>query len=299
MVSRKEEKLEIDAFIVGNTYSLADIAEIGGVEPLLSSWEWTGIVEFENCIVLFSTLEKEGLPPEHDYADVFSDYSFLWESQNRNTQATPVILRLISLEAPVLLFCRLTVKVGGVTQPFVYVGTLTAEDYDSERPVQMRFSVNEYVENAPEHLQQLYDWRPGDERVLRPIEAPDRRPRIHAGQGRQSDPKKRKAIELRAMEVATQHYVDRGYEVNDTSANSSFDLECTKGEEVLRVKVKGLAGALGPVEVTIGEVLSARSADFHTDLLVVYSIGLKEKGRSDFIGVGGGHGGQVAPVGGV
>ena len=104
MVSRKEEKLDFDAFVVGKTYTRAEIAELGDVEPLQSSREWTGIVEFENSIVLFSTLQKEDLPPEHNYADVFSDGSFLWESQNRNTQTTPVILRVISLEAPVLFF---------------------------------------------------------------------------------------------------------------------------------------------------------------------------------------------------
>ena len=94
--------------------------------------------------------------------------------------------------------------------PFIYIGTLTAEDYEGERPVQMRFNVDQYLEKAPTHLQQLYDWRPGDERILKPIEAPERKPRIGSGQGRQSDPKKRKAVELRAMEVATQHYTDLG-----------------------------------------------------------------------------------------
>lgn len=287
MVSRKEEELEISAFKVGESYTRAEIAELGAVQPLQSSREWTGIVEFKNCVVLFSTLQKEDLPPEHNYADVFSDFSFLWESQNRNTQRTPVILRIISLDAPVLLFCRLTAKASGVTQPFVYVGTLTAEDYESERPVQMRFNVDQYIKNAPAYLQQLYDWRPGDERILKPIEAPERKPRIRKGQGRQSDPKKRKAVELRAMEVAMQHYSDLGYAITDTSANNPYDLECTKEKELIRVEVKGLAGALGSVEVTIGEVLSARSTDFRTDLFVVYSISLKEKGKSDFVGEGG------------
>lgn len=287
MVSRKAENLNLDAFSVGDAYPRAQIAELGDVEPLQSSREWTGIVEFANCVVLFSTLEKEDLPPEHNYADVFSDSAFYWESQNRNTQETAVILRLISLDAPVLLFCRMTAKVRGQTLPFVYVGTLTAEDFESEHPVQMRFNVDQYMEDAPDQLKELYEWRPGDERVLKPIEAPDRKPRIRSGQGRQSDPKKRKAVELRAMNVATEHYKNRGYSVADTSANNPFDLECTKGDEVVRVEVKGLTGALGMVEVTIGEVLSAREDDCRTDLFVVHSISLKEKGKTDFVGEGG------------
>ena len=287
MVSRKAEILRLDSFSVGDAYTRANIADLGEVEPLTSSREWTGIVEFENCVVLFSTLEKEDLPPEHNYADVFSESAFLWESQNRNTQDTPVILRLISLEAPVLLFCRMVAKIRGQTQPFTYIGTLTAEDFDGERPVQMRFNVDEYLADAPDQLKDLYEWRPGDERVLKPIEAPDRMPRIRGGQGRQSDPKKRKAVELRAMDVATEHYTVLGYLVTNTSANNPYDLECVKGDEVVKVEVKGLTGIFGSVEVTIGEVLSARNDDCRTDLFVVHSISLKEKDKTDFVGEGG------------
>jgi len=287
VVSRRAEKLNLGAFSIGGAYPRAQIAALGGVKPLQSSREWTGIVEFENCVVLFSTLQKDDFPPEHQYADLFSDSAFYWESQNRNTQNTPVIRRLISPDTPVLLFCRIVAKVRGQTQPFIYVGTLTAEDIDGERPVQMQFNVDKYDEDAPDRLRELYEWRPGDERVLKPIEAPDRKPRIRRGQGRQSDPKKRKAVELRAMNLATEHYKGLGYAVIDTSANNPYDLECTKVDEIVRVEVKGLAGNLGAVEVTIGEVLSAREDSCHTDLFVVHSISLKEKGKSHFVGVGG------------
>jgi hypothetical protein len=71
MPSRKSENLRTNNFDVGNAYSRSEIAENGGVVPLDNTREWTGIVEFENCVLLFPTLDKSDLPPEHRYVDVF------------------------------------------------------------------------------------------------------------------------------------------------------------------------------------------------------------------------------------
>ena len=98
MVNRKTENLSFEAFSVGSEYSRPEIAKPGNVDPLTNTRERTGIVKFQNCIVLFSTLIKGNLPPEHGYADAFSGKQFLWKSQNQNTQNSPVNLRIISLE---------------------------------------------------------------------------------------------------------------------------------------------------------------------------------------------------------
>ena len=82
MPSRKVEKLRTDIFEVGESYSRPQIAELGGAAALDNTREWTGIVEFENCILLFPTLDKSDLPPEHRYVDVFEGSQFKWESQN-------------------------------------------------------------------------------------------------------------------------------------------------------------------------------------------------------------------------
>ena len=287
MVSRKEEAFTHNVFEVGDQYSRPEIALLGGVEPLSSTREWGGIVEFENCVVLFSTLVKDDLPPEHAYADVFSATEFFWESQNQNTQTSPVILRIISLEAPILLFCRLTSKTKGKATLFTFVGNLTALDYDGERPVEFRFIVDQFLQDAPKNLLQLYDWRPDKKRTLKSVEAPDRKPRIGSGQGRQSDPKKKLAVEKRAMEVAADHYRKLGFSVTDTSANNPYDLECLQNNQKVRVEVKGLTGALGPVDVTSGEVRSARSEKVRTDLFIVHSMSLAEHGKSGYVGEGG------------
>ena len=73
MPSRKHEKLDTSAFIIGTCYTRAEIAHLGKVAPLDHSREWTGIVEFENCVLLFPTLDKSDLPPEHHYRDGFEE----------------------------------------------------------------------------------------------------------------------------------------------------------------------------------------------------------------------------------
>lgn len=283
MVRRADETFRFDTLIVGDEYKKSDLVREGQVEPLVVNNEWTGIVEFANCILLFSTLNKKDLPKEYGYEDLFEVPKFYWQSQNQNHQGSRIIERIISLDTPVLLFCRLESR-----GSFVFVGHLSAEDFDGERPVSMQFSLDDYVENPPEQLRALYEWRPGVNRKLKPIEAPDRKPRVRiSGQGRQSDPRKRKAVELRAMVVAQEYYEKRGYSVTDTSANNPYDLQCTNGSETRRIEVKGLTGSLGPVEVTIGEVLSARNTDCETDLFIVYSIALVETESSKIEGEGG------------
>jgi hypothetical protein len=62
MPSRPVEKFEVRSFRVGEAYSREQIAEMARVAPLVNSREWTGIVDFSNCTVLFSTLDKSNLP---------------------------------------------------------------------------------------------------------------------------------------------------------------------------------------------------------------------------------------------
>jgi len=181
----------------------------------------------------------------------------------------------------------MTNKTKGKATPFTYVGQLVAMDYDGEKPVEFRFSVSDFQSNPPDNLLHLYDWRPGETRKLKKVESPDRVPKVRRGQGRQSDPRKRKAIEMRAMAVATAHYELQGFTVTDTSSNSSFDLECRQSDDIVRVEVKGLSGGLGGVDVTINEVRSARSTEIPTDLFVVHSISLTEHEKLHYVGVGG------------
>ena len=286
MVSRKSETLELSALQVGASSTREQIAKLGRVSPLTGTREWTGIVEFENCIVLFVTLDKGELPIEHSYQDYFEDELFYWESQNRNTQNSPVILRLLSGD-PVVLFCRLHATSGRTASPFVYCGRLACEDYQDERPVKIRYVSLDYRIDAGEPLAELYAWKPTHKRLLTVLEAPDDPPKRSSGQGRVSDAKKRKVIERFAMTRAVAHYETGGYMVEDTSANSPYDLVCSRANgPPVRVEVKGLTGEPLSVFVTIGEVNSARDPSIRTDLFIVHGIQL-EVDRDDYRATGG------------
>ncbi len=107
------------------------------------------------------------------------------------------------------------------------------------------------------------------------------------GQGYEADPLVRRAVELRAMELAATHYRAHGYAVEDTSATKPYDLRCTRKGAEVRVEVKGTRNDGSEVEVTIGEVENARGTGWRTDLFVVSTIAVS---RGD--GVIGAYGGS-------
>lgn len=68
----------------------------------------------------------------------------------------------------------------------------------------------------------------------------------------------RRAVELRAMALATEHYQAEGWQVEDVSATESFDLRCTRSGEELHVEVKGTTSNRPQVVLTRNEVIHAR-----------------------------------------
>lgn len=77
------------------------------------------------------------------------------------------------------------------------------------------------------------------------------------------------AIENYAMNMAIEHYTRAGYQVSNTSKESPYDLECTRGKETVRVEVKGTQSEGTMVMLTMAEVDNARNPDIRTDLFVV------------------------------
>ena len=93
------------------------------------------------------------------------------------------------------------------------------------------------------------------------------------GQGFISDPAARRAVELRAMALAKEHYSRLFARVEDTSATRPFDLRCIDHDGVeTRVEVKGGTSNLDEVRVTAGEVDNARGTQWSTDLFLVSNI---------------------------
>ncbi|WP_228919659.1 protein NO VEIN domain-containing protein [Streptomyces sp. DH20] len=90
------------------------------------------------------------------------------------------------------------------------------------------------------------------------------------GAGYISDPKRRKAIEEHAEQLATAHYEGQGWTVE--KLGKPYYLRGLRGTEERHVEVKGTTGAATSVELTINEVLHARDKGNTVDLYVVSDI---------------------------
>ncbi|MEV7871565.1 DUF3883 domain-containing protein [Streptomyces sp. NPDC088124] len=112
-------------------------------------------------------------------------------------------------------------------------------------------------------------------------ETPKRR---RGGAGFLSDPKKRKAVELHAENMAVAHYERQGWTVE--RIGKPYDLHCTRAREERRVEVKGTTGAATSVELTINEVEHARNPQHSVDLYVVSDI-IADAHSSDYATSGG------------
>ncbi|MDJ0275410.1 DUF3883 domain-containing protein [Sphingomonas sp. 2R-10] len=98
-------------------------------------------------------------------------------------------------------------------------------------------------------------------------------------QGRVSDVAVRRAVELRAMAVTAERYVEEGWIVVDVSSAESHDLLCTRGPERLLVEVKGTAGLGGRVFLTANEVSLAQGPQ-PTALAIVSLVKLARDGQA-------------------
>jgi hypothetical protein len=95
----------------------------------------------------------------------------------------------------------------------------------------------------------------------------------NGGPGRQSDTAVRLATEQHAVDRATKYLEDEPYRYNvkNVGAKRSYDLQATKGSEILCVEVKGSTSTLSLVNLTANEVEIARKAK-NTLLVVVDQI---------------------------
>ena len=92
------------------------------------------------------------------------------------------------------------------------------------------------------------------------------------GQGHETDPVVRRAVEERAMALAEAHYRALRFDVQNTAATKPYDLRCLRDGLEVRVEAKGTRREGTTVEITIGEVENARGTSWRTDLFVVSGI---------------------------
>jgi hypothetical protein len=100
-----------------------------------------------------------------------------------------------------------------------------------------------------------------------------------SGPNRRISAPERRAIERRAMAVATHHYVGLGWTVEDVSGDHPYDLVCLRDDRELHVEVKGRTGTAFSVELTTNELTHARANQPEVALAVVDEIKLKRAKR--------------------
>lgn len=266
---------------VGVEYTKTELAQLFDAPDLTLVREGWYTRSGNDYVPFFVTLDKASAEPDVAYNDYFDEDRFYWESQNQSTLQSPWIRKILDGAAVPLLFVRQIAKISGKTQPFIYAGRLSNPIVDpaSSKPVKFVFEANDLQSNASKELMKLVAWKPSDihasnhHKFLQREVEKKRKAKSASGQGREEDPRVRKAIELHAMRRATRFYSRRGYTVTDTSAQHPYDLFCEKeGVLARRVEVKGTRGGPESVTVTIGEVLSARERGTISDLFIIHGI---------------------------
>ncbi|WP_344813851.1 MrcB family domain-containing protein [Microlunatus aurantiacus] len=100
------------------------------------------------------------------------------------------------------------------------------------------------------------------------------------GQGYRLTVSERRAVEQRAVSIASSYLKDQGWSVKDVGATSSFDLDARRhGGERLYVEVKGTTSLGAEVVLTHNEVVLHRENHPNTMLALVHSIDLDRSGR--------------------
>lgn len=111
------------------------------------------------------------------------------------------------------------------------------------------------------------------EQVIRPGQG-------RAGQAWSASAAHRKAVELRAMDLALAHYALLWPEVHDVSPSSPFDILCRDGKRELRVEVKGTTSRGNVVLMTRNEVSHARQNPGIVALFLVAGVRVQPDGTA-------------------
>lgn len=113
----------------------------------------------------------------------------------------------------------------------------------------MRVGASDNVAALPE-LAAVFDGVELRHRASRPG-AKDRRP---SGVGWMTDTKARRAVERRAVDWTLDYLSERGYQVEDVGARSSYDIRAHLEGEEIHVEVKGTTSQAKTIELPVNEV---------------------------------------------
>lgn len=137
---------------------------------------------------------------------------------------------------------------------------------------------------AAEMLRAIYaaqrqgrDLSPADQIELDILDITRPASNVRKGQGFGLNAKERKAVELRAMDVAEDWLRSKGYKSSNTAATKPYDFEARKGEKVFFVEVKGTTSdSADSIAMTHGEVALHRKEKGRTALMIVTGIRLSQ-----------------------
>ncbi|MBZ9798808.1 MrcB family domain-containing protein [Mesorhizobium sp. ES1-4] len=143
----------------------------------------------------------------------------------------------------------------------------------------------ELLDQAAQRLRPIYaaqamgrDLTDADQRELEIAAALSPLDRPSGRQGYGLSAPARKAVEKRAMDVASQFLRANRYVVRDTSASSPFDFEATVSGTRIKVEVKGTTSDRADgILMTANEVALHRNEKGNTALIIVSSIRLSEQ----------------------
>jgi hypothetical protein len=96
------------------------------------------------------------------------------------------------------------------------------------------------------------------------------------GQGSGLTPAGRRAVEMRAMQLAKAHLRKLNWHVHDVSSLKPYDFECTRGGEELIVEVKGTISLGQQIVITRNEVAAHHARYPSNALIIVHSIKLTQ-----------------------
>jgi len=287
------------SFQVGFTYQRKDIDSfLKEASVNLRS----GIFAFKNGIVLFVTLDKTSKPKHHKFKDFFDGKDFYWESQPPNAAfgrpTTPSMSKLLNREVKTFLFARIRPKLKSQTLPYFYCGELDVVSWDDtaegERPFGVHFQCTEIGDQPEQGFKDLLTWKPEhtediSEAKLLAATASNQKnnlPNRTQGQGRETDTKLRKAIELYATQKAFDYYSRLGYKTIDVSQEKlGYDMHCEKDDSDLFVEIKGTRGSGWTVTVTSNEVSTAEEKN--VDLFITNNIKITGVTSGEYVWEGG------------
>lgn len=119
--------------------------------------------------------------------------------------------------------------------------------------------------------------------VLKYLDNPDEYAKKRKGRKRnhaawQPDAEKRKAVELAAMDMTADYFINSGWDVEDVSSkNLGWDMEASKGDTRLLLEVKGLSGDNLTVELTPNEYAKCKNNAKYRICIVNNALDLKRK----------------------